>query len=586
MWKLIGILLLFQLSYFVKTSRVPRIKAASPVIFQPAGAVSTDVSSYLLIGDINLGSLNEQLKQLKSTYPWLETLYHNIPDDYKTSRLYIKRHVTLLREEIRTIDENIKGLQQVSHYATTSNEVGNRTRKSLAALTGGIMIGATAVGTLWYAKHLQERIEDLNEDMNHLQHEVKIAFQLEKDNQERLEIVNRTLYHLAKATYETKYEAAKERKELVRIQETILATGTTSEASHLVAENLLRLTTAINDALRGHVTTVLISPTQIEEAMKQAKQEIPSDMALAVNNPLDVYTLPAQLFQRNKSLSLVVPLPLINTRELYQLYQYIAAPLITDKGMEVVVDKKDKNLLLTSQAEDTEFYLELEDYQLRKCQQLHGIYLCPQFRLMSSDKSCLVQLFRGKATKLPELCDFRFQKREPYGLIQTAENTFLATTTINRKMYHLCGDQKIREDVIYPPYQYIFPKRNCSLIFEKYRITRQSDPTIARKFMTINFAQPLDLRQIMQHQISNSAIPDSEGELLKLTEDLLNYQPVVTSDDLRKAQWAKLQSAPRNTTTATVIAIIAICMASLIIVTLTLGIFYLYFRHVKMRDSG
>lgn len=169
----------------------------------------------------------------------------------------------------------------------------------------------------------------------------------------------------------------------------------------------------ISDTQRGHVSTLLLPPEQLEEQAKSIQAHLPDDLSLPggihSGNLIDLYTaMNIKTRALENMLIFDVRIPLINSNE-FQLFKIHALPV------------KIKNETWTIQPSTTVFLINLKrdlyygmsENELRECKTQQHVFYCrhrhPLYKRGSSIHKCEFQIFSHQK-ELDPSCQFLEEK--------------------------------------------------------------------------------------------------------------------------------------------------------------------------------
>lgn len=172
--------------------------------------------------------------------------------------------------------------------------------------------------------------------------------------------------------------------------------------------NLDLITAAAGIIANGQVPSTMVTPTQVEEALKNiTEQSAKWALRPAVSTPLELYTLPASVMVSNGHWLISIHVPLVDVDQIpLQLWEI--HPMVTDSSSKFLPDPKFKYLAIDQEiAVDTKVYRLSEDDKNNNCIELQKSLVCHSIvALRDPKKDCLTTLFTN-ASDSSKFCRFR-----------------------------------------------------------------------------------------------------------------------------------------------------------------------------------
>ncbi|XP_059098365.1 uncharacterized protein LOC131892581 [Tigriopus californicus] len=299
---------------------------ASPTIFQQSGNIATDVTSYVLLGQIDLEPIMAQQRNLTQLDSLLQEVWVTTSkDDSTPEQRYLLTQLRLIHDQIQTTDHKLQDLISLMEISGPPQPPQFRGKRSALLMAGLVAIGST-LSNLVYSRYLSTRIDGIQRQEDYLIHGLDILTRKTADNIRQLQTLDKAVDVLLKQHLGHRERIDKE----IHMHQVMMHVDATYRSLATYTQTLAEILTTITSALQGKVDTYLISPAQVRQELQQIKQRIPDDMKIAIeaNHITDFYALPCHAKITNTTFQVAVPIPIFNVKETLDLYKHIPTPLV------------------------------------------------------------------------------------------------------------------------------------------------------------------------------------------------------------------------------------------------------------------
>ena len=192
-----------------------------------------------------------------------------------------------------------------------------------------------------------------------------------------------------------------------------------------IREKATSYANGVADLLHARVTPSLIDYGKLKLGFDAVRSQAAANgLAPVINNPADLYTLPASYMFNPQSLVLFVAIsvPLYEQAREMDLYHFLPFPtrVNNSKGLTHIVAMPDASFLGVSSL--TKTYVEMSAGDLALCTRVGGIYACPQTGIqLGGSASCIVSLFRGDVKGIFKTCEHKLANKN-YILQKDSQN--------------------------------------------------------------------------------------------------------------------------------------------------------------------
>ena len=347
------------------------------------------------------------------------------------------------------------------------------------------------------------------------------------------------------------------------------------------------LKSELNMLSMQHLSTNTISPKDLKELLIEVESKLPNNFELPRNPRKDIWyfykTLTSITYLEDNEIRIVLKIPLINTKEEYEVYRIYNLPLPMDTKQTNIMLKYTLETDMLMVSKDRSKFSRLTESAFHMCNSFHYRFCNPEtaFYQANINRFCVVALFMQNQRDIKTFCKQMviLDQKLPltsylsYGLWIVVTNVPL-TFTIN------CQSQKPKTyDIkIESPFGIIKLNNTCKAsnkylqlpeYFGKHSYFERSDPLQAL----------LKLHNITNFSIWNDSKTDFvKIKSLKLPSHLLDLKEIPMQNFLRETGIYKSVNVDnvKSSTNWTVVAIISLASVLCIII-----IFWFMLRKFK-----
>ena len=337
------------------------------------------------------------------------------------------------------------------------------------------------------------------------------------------------------------------------------------------------LKSELNMLSMQHLSTNTISPKDLKELLIEVESKLPNNFELPRNPRKDIWylykTLTSITYLEDNEIRIVLKIPLINTKEEYEVYRIYNLPLpMATKQTNIMLKYTLETDMLMVSKDRSKFSL-LTESAFHMCNSFHYRFCNPEtaFYQANINRFCVVALFMQNQRDIKTFCKQMviLDQKLPltsylsYGLWIVVTNVPL-TFTINCQSHK----QKTYDIKIESPFGIIKLNNTCKAsnkylqlpeYFGKHSYFERSDPLQAL----------LKLHNITNFSIWNDSKTDFvKIKTLKLPSHLLDLKEIPMQNFLRETGIYKSVNIDnvKNSTNWTVVAIISIASVLCIII--------------------
>ena len=329
------------------------------------------------------------------------------------------------------------------------------------------------------------------------------------------------------------------------------------------------LKSELNMLSMQHLSTNTISPKDLKELLIEVESKLPNNFELPRNPRKDIWyfykTLTSITYLEDNEIRIVLKIPLINTKEEYEVYRIYNLPLpMANKQTNIMLKYTLEADMLMVSKDRNKFSL-LTESAFHLCNSFHYRFCNPEtaFYQANLNRFCVVALFMQNQRDIKEFCKQMvvLDQKLPltsylsFGLWIVVTNMPL-TFTINCQLYK----PKTYDIKIEPPFGIIKLNNTCQAsnkylqlpeYFGKHSYFERSDPLQAL----------LKLHNITNFSIWNDSKTDFvKLKSLKLPSHLLDLKEIPMRNFLRETGIYKSVNIEdfKSSTNWTIVAIISI----------------------------
>ena len=543
--------------------------------FIHVGTLVPDVSTYLIIGQLNITDVISQVDKLVTLEKSARDMISKIPDSYTMEAVYLNKTLRLMELKLQDIEGKIDEVKFI--FNKTAEE--SRGKRSIAGAVALIGSGASFIANSFLVNSLQSQLSSFSTAIKELISFSILGAREIQENKERIAKLEKHLNRLSIHTYLKMNQFQDQLNTNRFISDSILHINLGFLQLSDLEDNIRNILTIVDGALNNKISTTMISPKQAREELNKIQI---SGYEPVINTLEEFYSLTSYAtIDEENLLNVYISIPLINNANKYQLYQYVDAPLTMD-GMQVrLAPTKD---LLAIGSKDN-LYTELREADLTSCLTVGRLKLCPHIRLFRKSgqtDNCLFNLFIGQFDKAK--CDGEIQKVSEVEINIINENK-IAITAQNDNFNGIleCPSNSstgiLRRTIPAPrgislvqvddgcSYQissyYLFPNKKNILKFNSHVHIRMSNNNIED---LIKIRHPTLVKEALENQ-DTLQIQDinNEDKLLKYinSTQLIRIQEEISGEDY--------------------VSYSALVISIIIVIIISMGLGYWYIRNISTR---
>ncbi len=499
--------------------------------------MSPSVADYLLCGTLKLQPALEELEQLDEVHRWISSMVNSLPNTHRKEKRLLHQQLKLAHDEIQYQQDRAKGLDYLTRQGENRGAP-RREKRFIGMALGGLALLGAGIGNFAYSGYINERLNVAEERADDMLHYIDLTAQKVITNSRRLNKLNDTLYALALHEIKVEKRVQAELNGTRIIQRLLMLLDTCESALSHVARMLDRATTVWNMAIQGHVTPELIDPVTAAEELRRIKSSLHNRQVLAVDQEdlTAFYRLPCHLAPRGDSFVTVIPIPIYDAEDMYQVFRHLRVPIAADQHLEMFVDTD--GLYLATNRERT-LHQEMTTAELQSCLHTRRTYLCPQARPFrkSTEPGCLFSLLRGEKQQARRSCVHLFRTLRSTDIIQLAADQFLVTTSQKDRAERICKDANLDQtiDLEEGSTEVRLPE-GCALSTEGMYVGPAYNQTLGSSTFVVRSGPPveLNLTEIMQDLYPHLDL--EVGEISKIVEGLSDRGGMVSLPDILAAR--------------------------------------------------
>lgn len=523
---------LLFLAIIQTTRTLPGPIGTTPITFQRVGTVVTSVTDFLLVGNVDLEPLEDELAAVEQTTAWLMNATTNVSSVHPAERKVIKAQIALLKREIVDILFRVRQLQ----FMFQPQE--SRTKRSVLLALGASAIIGASIGSLLHSSYMEDRLDAVESGQADMIKYVDLTTQLAADNQHRIDLINKTLHHLViHEIAMTKFVTGE--VDRLRDGEKILLAIDTCQSSILHLHNAVdRLIQIYSMALRGHISTELITPTQAKWELSYIQRNLPQGMrpAVSAKEVTNFFKLNCHLVSRGNRIQIVVAIPVFAFDQEFSLYKYLGGPIPLEDGISMKIAGQTSFLVINK---PNTLHAELTAEQVQMCTRINNLFLCPHARILSKDNkpSCLYLLFKGRVSDAKVSCEHRFHIAGVLEFSQVTETDFVATAASPQTITRHCGQNVTGYTFQIPKgITYLKLQPGCSLTGQGCFITPGHNSSITTEQFLVNTGSHLPIKAYELLQEHYPEVKMEHQELTATIRDLAKGGASVSLKDVVAAR--------------------------------------------------
>ena len=562
------------------------------VVFQKTNEVFINDSHWSVTFVHDLRPFQNLISQIKSDLARTDEIVKTITNFYKRSNLtgYVETfeslhvEIDLLTDTYKSVYENFDEYQSLS----VDSERGKR---SLIPIIGQLM--STLFGTVSENEldNINRNIKALASNQQQIIHDLDVSLSVLNLTRMQVSENRRSIMDLIiivqkldskirqlKQTFEQKF---------VRLEQfihTYLQFKMILDEIRLTTQDavfyLENLKSELNMLSMHHLSTNTISPKDLKKLLTDVESKLPNNFELSKSPRKDIWyfykTLTCITYLEDNEIRVVLKIPLINTREEYEIYRIHNLPLpmhrVLPNQTDILLKYSLETEILMISKDKAKFSL-LSESAFQMCNSYHFQFCNPEtaFYQTNVNKFCVIALFRQNAHDIKTFCKQMvvLDQKLPttnylsYGIWIVVTDKPL-TFTLNCQSY----EPKIGDIKIAPPFGIIKLNNTCKAsnkylqlpeYFGKHSHFERSDPLQVL----------LKLHNISQFSIWNDSKAEFEKfRLISLPSHLSGLKEIPMQSFLRETRAYKTVNVDdnQNDNSWTFVAIIIVVSALAVIV--------------------
>ena len=404
-------------------------------------------------------------------------------DDFQhmmeTFKLELLNQVSICEfQTMSTIIKLTTALDDITDLFTQTND--RRTRRSLLPWAGDLLGALIGTASRTALNKLKNQINSLASDQNELVHVVKNSLTIvnktnsvASENRHAIEILSDATKKLDRKM-RILNNAMLDREQLqnakISINNKVVAmTNAIVRTLRKISNRITKLSSNMNSALRGELSTTLVEPEQLREVLRGISRQIPSSLSLKAydGNLIAWYYkhLPITVIPDQNRIHLISMIPLIPVESLFTLYRVIVLPIPidnTDKASEITIEGT--HFAVSKQGND---YIILDNDELATCQDMDTTY-CPLNRAtmnLARMPSCLGSLYLEEQDGIISNCPIKISNNVKFPIFRHLVQGKLMIASDSKLIVHqrcdILGDTTT-PIVVRPPIQIITLQSGCT----------------------------------------------------------------------------------------------------------------------------
>ena len=529
------------------------------VVFQKTNEVFINDAHWSVTFVHDLRPFQNLISQIKSDLARTDEIVKTITNFYKRSNLtgYVETfeslhvEIDLLTDTYKSIYENFDEYQSLS----VDSERGKR---SLIPIIGQLM--STLFGTVSENEldNINRNIKALASNQQQIIHDLDVSLSVLNLTRMQVSENRRSIMDLIIVVQKLdskirKLEQTFEQK-FVRLEQfihTYLQFKMILDEIRLTTQDavfyLENLKSELNMLSMHHLSTSTISPKDLKELLIEVESKLPNNFELSRSPRRDIWyfykTLTCITYLEDNEIRIVLKIPLINTREEYEVYKIHNLPLpmhrVLPNQTDILLKYSLETEILMISKDKAKFSL-LSESAFQMCNSYHFQFCNPEtaFYQTNVNKFCVIALFRQNAHDIKTFCKqmvvldqkLPTTKYLSYGIWIVVTDKPL-TFTLNCQSY----EPKIGDIKVAPPFGIIKLNNTCKASNKYLQL-----PEYFGKHSHFERSDPLQVL-LKLHNISQFSIwNDSKAEFEK-------FRPINLPSHLSGLKEIPMQSFLRET---------------------------------------
>ena len=287
-------------------------------------------------------------------------------------------------------------------------------------------------------------------------------------------------------------------------------------------EAATRITNMVQQAQNKRLSVDLLTPDTLKQVFRHLQEQAESqNLELMINQPSDLFQIDTSYLHGNKTVTLILHVPMVSEENKLNLLQFIPFPLSQSLGANTTVTPKvDKDLIAVGKHHQ---YKILGQTDLAACTKLGQNFLCEGRSVLRTDieDSCLGALYLHSLPGTLKHCHFELGETREH-VFQTGPSQWLVSAPETFSSVLQC--EKSHETIFVKPISSITVNPGCKLYLKSHVI--QPDTNQRSKFEIRHHSWEWDVQQLFP----TSDLSEIANELIELRKQ---GNHIVTAKDLQ-----------------------------------------------------
>ena len=286
-----------------------------------------------------------------------------------------------------------------------------------------------------------------------------------------------------------------------------------------------RITNMVQQAQNKRLSVDLLTPETLKQLYKHLQDQADKQgLELLISQPSDLFQIDTSYMHGNKTITLILHVPMVAEDNKLNLLQFIPFPLSQSLGANTTVTPKvDKDLIAVGKHHQ---YKILGQTDLAACTKLGQNFLCEGRSVLRTDieDSCLGSLYMHHLPGTLKNCHFELGETKEH-VFQTGPSQWLVSAP--KKFSSVLQCEKSHDTIFIQPISTITVNPGCKLYLNSHVI--QPDTNQRSNFEIRHHSWEWDIKQLFP----SSNLTDIAEELVQLRKQ---GSFIVTAKDLQKLQ--------------------------------------------------
>ena len=287
-------------------------------------------------------------------------------------------------------------------------------------------------------------------------------------------------------------------------------------------EAATRITNMVQQAQNKRLSVDLLTPDTLKQVFRHLQEQAESqNLELMINQPSDLFQIDTSYLHGNKTVTLILHVPMVSEENKLNLLQFIPFPLSQSLGANTTVTPKvDKDLIAVGKHHQ---YKILGQTDLAACTKLGQNFLCEGRSVLRTDieDSCLGALYLHNLPGTLKHCHFELGETREH-VFQTGPSQWLVSAPETFSSVLQC--ERSHETIFVKPISSITVNPGCKLYLKSHVI--QPDTNQQSKFEIRHHSWEWDVQQLFP----TSDLSEIANELIELRKQ---GNHIVTAKDLQ-----------------------------------------------------